>query len=93
MSNSPSLLFRLAGLMATLFVLTVFVMIAGVFSDPNLPMNTWLNHNGIPLLLGEVGLVLVLGVLAMATDRVPVSNRGSEPATSEPESSPLTPNP
>lgn len=69
MSAKPSLLFRAVGLVAALFVLTVFVMIAAVFSDPELPINLWLNRYSLPLLLGEVGLLLVLGFAAMVTDR------------------------
>lgn len=69
MPARPSLLFRAAGLLAALFVLTVFIMIAGVFSDPDLPINHWLNRHGMTLLLAEVALLLVVGFLAMLTDR------------------------
>lgn len=76
MPARPSLLFRAVGLAAALFVLTVLVMVAALFSDPELPINQWLNRYSLHLLLGEVGLLLVLGVLAMVTDR-----------TAEPENS------
>lgn len=71
MSNHPSLLFRAVGLVAAIFVLTVFIMIAGLFSDPELPVNRWLNKFSLPLLLGEVILLVALGLAAMILDRGP----------------------
>ncbi len=68
-SHHPTRLFRAAGVMAAVFVLTVFIMIAGLFSDPDLPINLWLNRYSLYLLLGEVGLLFVLSMLAMLTDR------------------------
>ena len=83
MSNPPSLLFRLVGLAAALFVLTVFVMIAGLFSDPDLSINLWLNRYGLLLLLVEVGLLMLLGLGAMLSDRpiqeTPESDRSPHP--------------
>ena len=67
--HHPSVLFRLAAFLAAVFVLTVFVMVAGLFSDPKLPVNVWLNDYGLWLLAGEVGLLIVLVLLAMLTDR------------------------
>jgi hypothetical protein len=55
-------------LAAALFVLTVFIMVAALFSDPGLPINRWLNRYGLWLLAGEVGLLLVIGFLAMWGD-------------------------
>jgi hypothetical protein len=80
MPSRPTIWFRAVSLVAALFVLTVFVMIAGLFSDPQLPINTWLNRNGTLLLLGEVGLLIALGTLAMLTDRsaIPKSEQGFE---------------
>lgn len=80
MPAKPSLLFRATGMMAALFVLTVFVMVAALFSDPDLPINQWLNHYSLHLLLGEVGLLIALGVSAMVTDRPAITapDQGSE---------------
>ncbi len=69
MPAKPSLLFRAVGLLAALFVLTVFMMVAALFSDPELPINVWLNHYAMHLLLGEVALLLIVGFLAMVTDK------------------------
>jgi hypothetical protein len=74
MSSRPSLWFRAVGLAATVFIITIFVMIAGLFSDPKLPLNLWLNLHGISLLFGEVGLLIAFGMLAMLTDRASRSN-------------------
>lgn len=69
MSHRPSLLFLATGLVAALFIVTVFVMIAALFSDPELPINQWLNRYSLPLLLGEVVLLVALGLAAMIQDR------------------------
>jgi hypothetical protein len=77
MSTRPSLLFRCAGALAAIFVITVFVMIAALFSDQKLPINLWLNEYGLWLLAGEVGLLLVVSFLAMMTD-TPQSEKGTD---------------
>ncbi len=69
MTNRPAMLFRAVGVVAALFVLTVFVMIAALFSDQELPINVWLNRYALPVLLAEVGLLLLLGFAAIITDR------------------------
>lgn len=69
MSHRPSLLFLATGLVAAVFIVTVFVMIAALFSDPELPINQWLNRYSLPLLLGEVVLLVALGLAAMMLDR------------------------
>lgn len=71
MSSRPSLLFRAVGLVAAVFIVTVFVMIAGLFSDPELPINRWLYRYSLPLLLGEVVVLVALGLAAMMLDRPP----------------------
>ncbi len=83
----PSLWFRAVGLVAALFVLTVFVMIAALFSDPELPINLWLNRYALPLLLGEVVLLLALGFVAMVTDQAK-----TEPRPAHDEQPTVTPN-
>lgn len=83
MSHKPSLLFRATGFLAAGFIVTVFVMIAGLFSDPQLPINQWLNRYGLWLLAGEVGLLCVLCLLAMLTDQ-PKSAPPNEPHSAEP---------
>lgn len=69
MPRPPSFLFRLVGVLAGGFVLTVFVMVAALFSDPDLPLNQWLNRYSLHLLMGEVGLLLFVGFLAMVRDQ------------------------
>lgn len=69
MSAKPTLLFKAVGVLAAIFVLTVFVMIAALFSDPELPINLWLNRYSLSLLLGEVLLMMAFGLAAMIFDR------------------------
>ena len=61
--------FRAVGFLTSGFVITVFVMIAGLFSDPKLAVNIWINRYGTGLLLAEVGLLIFCGLGAMLTDR------------------------
>lgn len=65
----PSLLFQAVSLVAFLFILTVLIMVAALFSDPDSPLNGWFNRYGISLLLGEVAALFVLGFLAMVRDQ------------------------
>lgn len=66
----PSLLFRLIVPATTLFIFTIFALIAAVFSDPRAPVTQWLDANGNQLLLWEFVVVVVLAILAMAIDRI-----------------------
>jgi hypothetical protein len=86
MPNRPSFWFRAAAFIAALFVLTIFIMIAGLFSDPDLPINHWLNRHGMALLLGEVALLLVVGFLAMLTDRSAAAQHNDEQQIANPAS-------
>jgi hypothetical protein len=69
MPTPPSIWFRLVSLVAAAFVLTVLVLIAAFFTDPNTPLNQWLNRYALIVLLVEVGLLLILGFFAMLHDR------------------------
>lgn len=80
MSRRPTILFQFVSLVAVIFIVTVLMMVAALFSDPNHPVNLWFNRYAIPLLLGEVGALLILGFLAMAGDQTkqPQPDEGSE---------------
>lgn len=65
----PPLLFQVVGVVAFLFILTVLIMVAALFSDPESGLNDWFNRYGVWLLLGEVGVMFVLGIVGMARDQ------------------------
>ena len=66
--RGPGFLFHLAAGAATLFVLTVLAMIAGL-AEPAAPLNRWLNRHGIALIVAEVGLIAVSACAAMWRDQ------------------------
>lgn len=52
-----------------MFVITIFIFVAVMFSDPLSPVVQWFDRNGSALLLWEVTAVLVLSLGAMLVDR------------------------
>lgn len=68
-ADSSNLLFRLVAAAGALFVLTVLALVAVPFGDQNAPVARWLNGYGGRLIVGEVALILGLGLLAMWVDR------------------------
>ena len=56
--------------MATLFCVTIFMVIAATFGDPANPANRWMNRNANMLLIGESVLLVVCAVGAMTIDRM-----------------------
>ena len=79
-------------LMATIFCITIFLVIAATFGDPAHPVNKWINKNANTLFIVEAILLVVLSIVAMAIDRVRTLKRMAEQyeALSErPESTPI----
>ena len=68
--TKPSLLFRLIVPATVVFILTVLSLIASVFGDQEAPVSKWLEAHGSQLLIWELGIVVVLSILAMAIDRI-----------------------
>lgn len=56
--------------LAALFCVTIFMVIAATFGDPANPANRWMNANANSLLIGESILLVVAAVAAMTIDRV-----------------------
>ena len=65
-----NLFYRLLTFTAAAFVVTVFALVAAAFGDHQAPMNLWFNRNAGTLLSVEVALTLLLGMAAMAVDRI-----------------------
>ena len=89
MPQRPSVWFQAVGLVAGVFVLTVLIMVAALFTDQRTPINLWLNRYALFVLLAEVGMLLVLGFFAMLRDRptpgVPDSRAEIEESQSPPD--------
>jgi hypothetical protein len=68
MSGRPSVWFRAVSVAALAFIVTVLIMVAALFTDPETAINRWLNRYALYLLLAEVGMLLVLAGVAMTTD-------------------------
>jgi threonine/homoserine/homoserine lactone efflux protein len=81
MPARPSPWFRAVGVGALVFILTVLVMVAALFTDPETAINRWLNRYALYLLLAEVGALLVLAAVAMTTD----ATKDEEPGTKDNE--------
>ena len=64
--------FRLTAFCAAVFVITIFALVAIVFSDPQAPPVQFLNEHGGKLLVYEMIATIILGVLAMAIDRLQI---------------------
>lgn len=72
MSDQPepiNFFFRLVVFASALFVITIFALVATIFSDPDVPAVQFLNEYGGTLIAGEVVATLLIGFLAMAVDR------------------------
>lgn len=71
MSSRPreSLLFRLLLLSSIVFLLTVLMMVAATFSSSSSPLARLFDRHGVRIIAGEVGLIMVAGLLAMIADR------------------------
>ncbi|MFO1022274.1 MAG: hypothetical protein U0903_16510 [Planctomycetales bacterium] len=65
------LLYRLVAIVGVLFVVTILALAADIFGNPQAPVAVFLNRYGMALILGEVGLMIVLGIAAMRLDRTP----------------------
>lgn len=62
--------FRIAAGLVLLFVVTIFALIAVLFGDPAAPVAKLLDQIGMPLIIGEMFAILVVGVFAMTFDRI-----------------------
>jgi hypothetical protein len=72
MSDQPepiNFFFRLVVFASALFVITIFALVATIFSDPDVPAVRFLNEYGGTLIASEVVVTLLVGFLAMAVDR------------------------
>ena len=68
-TERPNLFFRLTTFAGAVFVITILSLVASVFGDPQAPPARFLNAHGTTLILWQVGVILVLGLVAMAVDR------------------------
>ena len=73
-----NLFFRLAALAGGLFVITIFAMVASVYSDSPSPVRGFLTERSGQIIVWEVAAILVLGLLAMAVDRLRIIRRSRE---------------
>lgn len=62
-------MFPLVAVVAGLFVLTILILIASAFGDPDAPINRWLNRNATPLILIETAILACVAVGSMMIDR------------------------
>lgn len=67
--TKPSLLFRLIVPVTLVFIMTILVLIACLFGNPEAPIPKWLNANGNHILFYELIAVIGLSGIAMAVDR------------------------
>lgn len=67
--KGPGILFHCAAGATTVFIITVLALVATLFADPEAPVNVWLNNNAAWMLGGEVVLIAVFGIAAMARDQ------------------------
>lgn len=70
LEKRAGLLFRLTAVAGAVFVVTIFALVAALLGDPEAPPAKFLNRHGTSLIVGEVGVILVLGLLAMTVDRI-----------------------
>jgi len=61
--------FRLVVIAAGAFIVTVLASVATMFGDERAPLTGFLNNYGGLLMAGEVAATLVIGLLALITDR------------------------
>lgn len=86
--TKPSLLFRMIVPATIVFIMTILILIAVLFGDPDAPISKWLNDNGNHILFFELIAVVVLAFVAMAVDRFNtlrgIDEEPFQPATTEP---------
>ncbi|MGE3314837.1 MAG: hypothetical protein AB7O26_06930 [Planctomycetaceae bacterium] len=73
MSGPPekvSFLFRAAAVLAAIFCITIFAMVAAMLGDEASPPVRFLNNHGGTLIIVEVAATLLVAVVAMANDRM-----------------------
>lgn len=61
--------FSLAAFFSALFILTIFALVAVVFSDAPSPATQFFDRHASKLLAVEVGAILISGYVALALDR------------------------
>ena len=76
-----NLFFRLAVVLATVFIVTVFAFVAAILGDPETPIIRTINQHGGQVVLWEVVALLIVAVLAMMLDQW--RNRKSRQTSSE----------
>lgn len=62
-----------------LFCLTVFIAIACLFGDPQVPLKQWINRHITLILVVETAVLVTIGFLSMAIDRVRTLKRLQQP--------------
>lgn len=73
MSGPPekvSFLFRAAAVLAAIFCITIFAMVAAMLGDEASPAVRFLNNHGGTLIVVEVAATLLVAVIAMGADRI-----------------------
>lgn len=56
--------------MGAIFCISIFIVIATTFGDPDHPLNRWVNLNANLILITETVLLVILSVGAMTVDRL-----------------------
>ena len=86
--TKPSLLFRLIVPVTIVFIMTILILIAVLFGNPEAPISKWLHANGNHILFYELIAVVVLSIVAMAVDRFNtlrgIDEEPFQPQTTEP---------
>ncbi|VAX39703.1 hypothetical protein MNBD_PLANCTO02-653 [hydrothermal vent metagenome] len=67
-----SILFRMVIVACGLFVITIFALVASLFSDSNSPLIDFLNLYGGTIIGCEVFAIISLSLIALKFDRSPV---------------------
>lgn len=78
-----SFLFRLTAAAVGLFVVTIFSLGADIFGNPNAPVAQFLSRYGTHLIIGEVVLIVILGIAAMCSDKTPPLQPHHDSSTTE----------
>ena len=56
--------------MGAIFCISIFIVIATTFGDPDHPLNSWVNLNANLILITEAVLLVILSIGAMTVDRL-----------------------
>ncbi len=67
-----SILFRMVIIACGVFVITIFALVASLFSDSNSPLIGFLNLHGGTVITCEVFAIILLSLIALKFDRSPV---------------------